>query len=77
MHMASKEDIWDTKNWFRNEVSRIITKENLRTRNMLELENQVLIKVKQWMNKEVPKPGFVDGPWKTYVKRLQVLQEVK
>ena len=76
MHMASKEDIWDTKNWFRNEVSRIITKENLRCRSMLELENSVLIKVKQWMNKEEPKPGFVDGPWQTYVKRLHIKNEI-
>ena len=70
--MASKEDIWDTKNWFRNEVSRIITKENNRCRNMMELENSVLIKVKEWMNREEPKPGFVDGPWQTYVRRLHI-----
>jgi len=30
---------------------------------MLELEIAVLAGIKNWIKIEVPKPGFVDGPW--------------
>ena len=66
----SKDDIWDTKNWFRNEVSRIITENNLQCHTMEELEQVVLTKVKELIQREVPYSGFVDGPWKIYSKRI-------
>lgn len=38
LHVVQKDDIWDTKNWFRNEVSRIISEHNMQVRTLEELE---------------------------------------
>ena len=61
--MVQKADIWDTKNWFRNEVSRIIDENNMHCKTLEELEFVVLRKVKELISREKPRPGFVDGPW--------------
>lgn len=37
---------------------------------MEELEQVVLRKIKELVKKELPRPGFVDGPWKIYTKRI-------
>ena len=37
---------------------------------MEELEQIVLRKIKELIKKELPRPGFVDGPWKIYTKRV-------
>ena len=68
--MIQKEDVWETKSWFRNEVSRIILENNLQTNSMEELEVLVIHNVKQMIEEVLPKPGFVDGPWKIYAERL-------
>ena len=70
LHMIQKEDIWETKNKFRNDVSRIILENNLQSKSMEELEFRVILQVKQMIEKDLPKPGFVDGPWKIYTERL-------
>ena len=38
---------------------------------MEELEFVVLKKVKEMIAKELPRPGFVDGPWKIFTDRLK------
>ena len=70
MHLLQKNDIWDTKNWFRNEVSHIIKENNLKCKTMQELEKIVLSKVKSLILYELPNKGFVDGPWKILTERL-------
>ena len=70
LHLIQKEDIWETKNQFKNEVSRIILENNLECKSMEELEFLVILKVKQMIDKVLPKPGYVDGPWKIYAERV-------
>ena len=70
LHMIQKEDVWETKNWFRNEISRIILENNLQCNSMEELELLVIQNVKQMIEEVLPKPGFVDGPWKIYAERI-------
>ena len=46
LNVIEKEDIWDSKNSFRNEVNRLIQRENFNTETMQELENVVIKLVK-------------------------------
>ena len=39
---------------------------------MVELETVVLKRIKEWITQEEPKPGFVDGPWQIFARRLRV-----
>ena len=70
LHVVQKDDIWDTKNWFRTEVSRIIKENNLKCKTIKELEKIVLSKVKTLILYELPRAGFVDGPWKILTERF-------
>ena len=70
LHVVQKDDIWETKNWFRNEVSRIIKENNLKCETIKELEKIVLSKVKNLILYELPRAGFVDGPWKILTERF-------
>ena len=47
MVLIEKEDIWDTKNFFRNEVIRIIQELSMQYNSMKDLEENVLEQVKQ------------------------------
>ena len=42
LYQVQKDDIWDSKNWFRNEVNAIIHQANLQCSTMDELEEVVL-----------------------------------
>lgn len=68
---VQREDIWDTKHWFRNEVKKIIKDRNLTCETMEELEREVIEAVKNLIKREQPRSTFVDGPWQLYVKELQ------
>lgn len=70
MNVIEKEDVWDTKNAFRNQVNFLILRENFKTETMEELETAVIMYVKEWIALVNPKPQYVDGPWKAYVKRF-------
>ena len=70
LHVVQKDDIWETKNWFRCEVSRIIKENNLKCKTIKELEKIVLSKVKNLILYELPRAGFVDGPWKILTERF-------
>ena len=63
-----KNEIWDVRHSFKNEFNRIIVKENARTETMEELEEVVLQRVKQWIERENPRSLNVDGIWQKYVK---------
>ena len=39
---------------------------------MVELEDVVLKRIKEWITQEEPKPGFVDGPWQIFARRLRM-----
>ena len=39
---------------------------------MEELEREVLLGVKEWIDKEKPRPSVVDGPWQLYVRQSMV-----
>ena len=69
MSVVEKDDIWDTKNSFRNLVNQIIIQKNFLCDTMEELEAEVLQGVKDWIDKEKPRPSVVDGPWQLYVRR--------
>ena len=58
-----KDDIWETKNWFRNKISKTIKKYNMGCSTLEELEFLVLRRVKQLIIQEKPSSGRVDGPW--------------
>ena len=64
-----KQDIWESKYWFKNEVKSIIVEQNEICLTMQELEQNVLKCVKDLIHLERPVYLFVDGPWKEYVKR--------
>ena len=40
--LAQKEDLWDSKNLFRNKVKKFIVQENAKTVSMHELEQNVI-----------------------------------
>ena len=61
--MVEKDDIWETKNRFRNMISKTIKEYNMDCRTLEELEFLVLRRVKQHVMQEKPSPGSVDGPW--------------
>ena len=81
LYQVQKNDIWDTKNWFRNEVNQIIMRANLQCTSMTQLEEVVLEAVKLWLQREQPNKGFVDGPWKCYVEfhlnELSLIEEFR
>ena len=41
---------------------------------MVELEENVIKRIKEWIIESEPKPGFVDGPWQLFAKRLQTMK---
>ena len=65
-----KTDIWDTKNYFRNKVTKIILEENFKQKNMRNLERAVIRRIQEVIDWEDLKMGHVDGPWKPYARRL-------
>ena len=52
LSLVQKEDIWDSKNAYRNEVRRIIKEENLKTEDMKELIDKVLKRVRKYCLRE-------------------------
>ena len=70
LNVIEKEDVWDTKNAFRNQVNYLILRENFKCETMEELETAVIMYIKEWIAQVNPKPQYVDGPWKAYVKRF-------
>lgn len=77
MNLIQKSDMWETKNWFRSQVSRIIEENNFKCKSLVELEYLVLVSVKNFLAQELPKPGFVDGPWKIFTERLIELENAE
>ena len=49
LSIVQKQDVWDTKNMFKNEVSRIIISSNFECSTMADLEELVLSRVQQWL----------------------------
>ena len=41
---------------------------------MVELEQNVIEKIKERIIEAEPKPGFVDGPWQLFAKRHQEMK---
>ena len=66
LNLVSKSDIWDSKNWFRNEVFRVIKEQTFKHPVLKDFEDAVLCEVKRIIKTEIPRPGRVDGPWKVY-----------
>ena len=64
-----REDIWDSKNAFRNEVSRIIIQENMKTSTMTELIKNVVEKTKELINRE-KQLIIIDECWRIYSKKV-------
>ena len=62
-----KEDVWDTRNVFKNVIRDIIFEENFQSETMHDLVNRVTQRVKEWIEKETPRLSIVDGPWKVYM----------
>ena len=50
LHLIEKEDIWDTKNSFRNQVNRLILRDNFLTETMEDLEQSVMKNIKEWIH---------------------------
>ena len=66
LNLVSKSDIWDSKNWFRNEVFRVIKELTFKHAVLKDFEDAVLCEVKRVIKTERPRPDRVDGPWKGY-----------
>ena len=49
LNVIEKEDVWDTKNAFRNQVNFLILRENFKTNSMEELETAVIMYIKEWI----------------------------
>ena len=69
LNEVQKQDIWNTKNLFRNEVSRIIHQENSVSHSMDQLEANVLQGIKDWIIRTRPYLYGEDKPWQIYIKR--------
>ena len=41
----------------------MIEKHNLESSTMAELEVMIKDGINEWIETEMPKPGYVDGPW--------------
>ena len=41
---------------------------------MVELEKNVMKKIKERIIEAEPKPGFVDGPWQLFAKQQQAMK---
>lgn len=67
---ALKNDIWDTRNSFRNQVAKIIMQKNFTTTTLEELEKAVIEGVKDWIIKEKPN-SLMDESWRNYAKMKQ------
>lgn len=50
LSVIEKEDIWDTKNSFRNQVNRLILRDNFLTETMEDLEQSVMKNIKEWIH---------------------------
>ena len=49
LNAIEKEDVWDTKNAFRNHVNYLILRENFKSETMEELEQAVIMYIKEWI----------------------------
>ena len=49
LNVIEKEDVWDTKNAFRNQVNYLILRENFKCETMEELELSVIMYIKEWI----------------------------
>ena len=64
-----KDDLWDSKHLFRNEVKRFILVENHQTQTMDELVHAVVEQIKEWIRREKPHINDLDVAWQKYVQR--------
>ena len=55
----------------------MIEKHNLECSSMAELEDKVKDGINKWIEIEMPKPGYVDGPWKIKAKIVIASNAVK
>ena len=68
LHEIMKDDVWDTRNYFRNMLNTMVMEENFRHETMEELERALLVKIKDWIERERPKANACEAPWKTYIR---------
>ena len=52
----------------RNVLNTMVMEENFRHATMEELERTLLVKIKDWIERERPKANACEAPWKTYVR---------
>lgn len=71
LHLAEKDDIWDFKNHFRNQIDEIIYSVNIRTESKKELFETVMEEVKAWVVRNSPNPAIMKQPWKAYALTVQ------
>ena len=65
-------DIWDSKNMFRNAMKKCLRTLNMNYNTIEELEVAVLEMMKLWINKDMPKPVYLKGPWLIYRNRCKM-----
>ena len=65
LSLVEREDIWDSKNSFENEVQRMIQQHNLQVSNMDELIEKVVSAIKEYITRERPKT-ILDNTWRAF-----------
>ncbi len=65
LNLVEKEDIWDSKNMFSNEIRRAILKANFETTSMENLISKVIEHVKLYIIKERPN-GIMEPAWRIF-----------
>ena len=56
INIIEKEDVWDSKNAFRNHINRLILRENIKWTTLEELEIALVNQTKDWIAEVNPKP---------------------
>ena len=69
LNQIQKLDFFDSRNYFKNEFSRIAMEENLKSKTMDELKEMIFVRLTQWLERELPK-NYLYGYWKLYYRRL-------
>ena len=70
LNQIQKVSIWDYKSLFNEKIFEIIDEENLKTKTLQELSDNVLMRIKQWIIEEQPEPIIVNGPWRQFLQMV-------
>ena len=73
--LVQKEDIFDTKNQFKENVIRFINEENERTEHLYELIDAVVSRIKDWIKHSKPKIQVLEGPFCLYAYKYCLLED--